>query len=157
VHGRAAESVVANRVLPAASTDPWLAALSARQQSVLKRLGDDHPVRELPHLGPDADLEELAAALGDPAPAARIAAEPWTVDDLLAAEGVLQWRLPLPGAERDDLGLVRRGDELIVDLGPYRHVLPLPSALRRCVIAGARLRDGELRVRFEPDPDVWPR
>ena len=32
----------------------------------------------------------------------------------------------------------------------------LPSALRRCSVAGATLSGGRLRVRFEPDPDQWP-
>lgn len=65
--------------------------------------------------------------------------------------------LPLPGTDRDDLDLLRRGDELVVTVGPNRRLLRLPSALRRCVIEGAGLRDGMLRVRFVPDPAVWMR
>ncbi|MFF7727890.1 ArsA family ATPase [Streptomyces sp. NPDC008001] len=80
-----------------------------------------------------------------------------TVEDRLATDGVLLWRLPLPGAGRDELDLLRRGDELIVGVGPFRRVLPLPSALRRCTVSGAGLRDGALCVRFTPDPDLWPR
>ncbi len=47
---------------------------------------------------------------------------------------------------------MRRGDELVVTAGPFRRIVPLPSALRRCTVAGAALREGELRVRFAPDP-----
>ncbi|WTW94487.1 ArsA family ATPase [Streptomycetaceae bacterium NBC_01309] len=65
--------------------------------------------------------------------------------------------VPLPGAERGELDLLRRGDELIVTVGAYRRMLPLPSALRRCTIEGAGLRGGVLRVRFVPDPAVWMR
>ncbi|MCC3769080.1 ArsA family ATPase [Streptomyces sp. UNOC14_S4] len=83
--------------------------------------------------------------------------DPWSVEDRLADDGVLVWRLPLPGAERDALDLIRRGDELIVGVGPFRRVLPLPSALRRCAVSGAGLRDGALCVRFTPDPALWPR
>jgi arsenite-transporting ATPase len=36
-------------------------------------------------------------------------------------------------------------------------VLALPSALRRCSVVGARLADGRLVVRFEPDPVLWMR
>ncbi|WP_442538490.1 ArsA family ATPase, partial [Streptomyces pseudogriseolus] len=50
-----------------------------------------------------------------------------------------------------------RGDELTVTAGPFRRVVPLPSALRRCTVDGAALREGELRVRFRPDPELWPR
>jgi arsenite-transporting ATPase len=35
--------------------------------------------------------------------------------------------------------------------------VPLPSALRRCTVDGAALRDGTLAVRFAPDSRLWPR
>ncbi|WP_141753810.1 ArsA family ATPase, partial [Streptomyces luteocolor] len=67
------------------------------------------------------------------------------------------WHIPLPGVAREELGLIRRGDELVVTAGPFRRIVTLPSALRRCTVEGAGLREGELRVRFAPDPDLWPR
>ncbi|MFD8384473.1 ArsA family ATPase [Streptomyces sp. NPDC059679] len=187
LYGCRVEAVVANRLLPTGTADPWLAALSGQQQAALKELhgewAPDVPVRELPHLGrdpieangprdPDAPrdsagpggapqaggLAALVASVGAPEPRPdRPAAEPWTVEDRLADEGELVWRLPLPGADRDALGLVRRGDELIITVGPFHRVLPLPSALRRCTVSGAGLRDGRLHVRFAPDPELWPR
>ncbi|GHF32095.1 ArsA family ATPase [Streptomyces morookaense] len=105
------------------------------------------------HLAADGLLLGLGAA----GPVAERRPEPWSVEDRLKDDGMLVWRLPLPGAERDALGLVRRGDELVVAVGPFRRVLPLPSALRRCSVAGAGLQDGALCVRFIPDPDLWPR
>ncbi|WP_433549544.1 ArsA family ATPase [Streptomyces sp. CA-294286] len=162
LHGLAVDAVVANRVLPTASPDPWLAALSAHQQAHLKEVRENPaPVRELPHLGraPHGveDLELLARDLpglprGGPANAA---VRP--VEDRLGEDGVLVWHLPLPGATKGDLGLVRRGDELVLSAGPFRRILPLPSALRRCAVSGAALHDGTLRVRFTPDPGLWPR
>jgi arsenite/tail-anchored protein-transporting ATPase len=227
LHGCRVEAVVANRLLPVGSADPWLAAVSDDQQAAVKELSaqwPDVPLRELPHLGrdpgrchgrdgacpgrrqrldapadadadsdfssgsgadpgsgpgPGADLHAdpgadprlgpacgagptcglraLAAAVGAPGDRPeRPAAEPWSVEDHLGADGVLVWRMPLPGATRDALGLVRRGDELLVTVGPFHRALPLPSALRRCTVAGAGLRDGDLRVRFAPDPALWP-
>ncbi|MEU1825746.1 MULTISPECIES: ArsA family ATPase [Streptomyces] len=159
------DSLVANRLLPEDSTDPWLAALAAERRGAHKTLCDEFladgvTVRELPHLGraPQglADLELLAARATLPT-TDRPPAEPWTVEDRLAADGMLIWRIPLPGATREGLGLVRRGDELVVSAGPFRRVLTLPSALRRCGVAGAGLHDGELCVRFVPDPGLWPR
>ncbi len=50
---------------------------------------------------------------------------------------MLVWHIPLPGATRDELDLVRRGDELVVTAGPFRRIVPLPSALRRCTVDGA--------------------
>jgi arsenite-transporting ATPase len=66
--------------------------------------------------------------------------------------------MPLPLASASDLELARHGDELIITVGSYRRVLPLPAALARAVVAGARLDDGRLQVRFAPrEPRPVPR
>ncbi|MFE6854775.1 ArsA-related P-loop ATPase, partial [Streptomyces sp. NPDC057674] len=166
------DSVVANRLLPAGSEDPWLAGLTAQQHRHLAELrtvsgaaGPDGAagpvcvVDELPHLGRDPrgpeDLVLLAparrpAAAPDPVPA-------WTVEDRREEDGVLVWHIGLPGAVKEDLSLVRRGDELLLTVGPFRRNVPLPAALRRCTVTGAGLVEGDLRVRFTPDPGLWPR
>ncbi|MGH3325749.1 MAG: ArsA family ATPase, partial [Streptomyces sp.] len=171
------EAVVANRVLPIGSADPWLASLSGQQQTVLKQLREDCaaqgvPVRELPHLGRDPrgvqDIRDLAGLAGPAASAPGLGSGsdsdsdsdsdfgsgsgPGRVEDRLAWDGLLVWVLPLPATRKEELDLVRRGDELILTVGPYRRILPLPSALRRCRVVGAALEAGELRVRCEPDP-----
>ncbi|GAA0408102.1 ArsA family ATPase [Streptomyces luteireticuli] len=159
------DALISNRLLPG-GTDPWLAGLAAEQGAAHEALREEYAadgiaVLGLPHLGRaprgTADLADLAerGGLGKPGDAPPRPAR--TVEDHLATDNLLVWRLPLPGAERDGLGLVRRGDELIVAVGPFRRVLPLPSALRRCTVAGAGLRDGALCVRFVPDPRLWPR
>ena len=72
-----------------------------------------------------------------------------------------RYDLPLPGVERDGLGLVRSGDELVVTVSApgvagHRRAFLLPAALRRCRIASARLDGGFLRVGFKPDESLWP-
>jgi arsenite-transporting ATPase len=80
-------------------------------------------------------------------------ADPLAVERITSDEFVLSLALPL--ADRSDVDLVRKGDELVVTVGSHRRVLALPSVLRRCVVEGAALRDGRLRVRFRADPDQW--
>ncbi|QMU68526.1 ArsA family ATPase [Streptacidiphilus sp. P02-A3a] len=158
LHGRRVESLIVNRLLPDGA-DPFLATLHKQQQRQLTalRLEWDLPVTELPHLGREPEGPAELAPFLPPEPAVAAAAD-WPVRDLLGTpEGVLVWRIPLPGADRADLDLVRRGDELALGVGPYRRTVPLPSALRRCTVAGAALRDGVLAVRFAPDPQLWPR
>ncbi|GAA1391989.1 ArsA-related P-loop ATPase [Kitasatospora putterlickiae] len=162
LHGHRPDAVVVHGVLPDAaadSPDPWLAALARSRRDELAALTAD--CEDLPVLttGPAEDTLEAAAdrlyGAGpgpEPCPAG-----PWTVEDRLASDGLLVWHLTLPGADRADLDLVRRGDELVVGLGAHRRVLTLPSALRRCTVAGAGLHDGVLTVRFAPDPGLWPR
>ncbi|MFE9121023.1 ArsA family ATPase [Streptomyces sp. NPDC007172] len=158
VHGLALDAVIANRLLPAETPDPWLAGLVAQQRKHLDELGQEFPVvREVAHLGRDPrgddDLERLLTGPEpDAAPAPR-----WEIEDRLAEDDVLVWRLPLPGAVKDGLALVRRGDELLLTVGPFRRIVPLPSALRRCAVTGAGLHDGVLDIRFAPDPELWPR
>ncbi|MGW0091266.1 ArsA family ATPase [Streptomyces sp. NPDC003328] len=151
------ELLVANRVLPDHGQDSWPAGLAAQQRKALEEWQGTYDVHPLPHLGRDPrgadDLGSLLPPGVNPAP------DPveWPVADRLAEDGVLVWHVPLPGAIREELELVRRGDELVVTAGSFRRIVPLPSALRRCTVAGAALRDEELRIRFAPDPELWPR
>ncbi|AXE26061.1 ArsA family ATPase [Streptomyces globosus] len=153
--------IAANRMVPQDSPDPWLAGLAAEQERYAARWAARTPVTALPHLGRTPrgpqDLDRLAAAAARLLPHGPAARRPWTVEDRLAEDGVLVWAVPLPGADKRDLDLVRRGDELIVAAGPHRRIVPLPAALRRCTVSGAALAGGELRIRFTPDPALWPR
>ncbi|MEU4875842.1 ArsA-related P-loop ATPase [Streptomyces sp. NPDC021608] len=150
------ESLVANRVLPEDSADDGrLGRLVTQQRKTLEEWGA--AARPVAHLGHDPRGADDLAALA--APAVNPAGSPveWPVADRLASDGVLVWHIPLPGAVRDELDLIRRGDELVVTAGPFRRIVALPSVLRRCTVDGAALRDGELCVRFAPDPALWPR
>lgn len=153
-------AVVANRLFPEGSVDPWLAGLAAQQEKYAAQWAGDLPVVRLGHLGRDPrgpqDLEPLAATDGlvPQRPAPRRA---WAVEDRLAEDGVLVWVVPLPGAHKRELDLIRRGDELLLTVGPYRRIVPLPAALRRCTVSGAALAEDALRIRFTPDPGLWPR
>ncbi|MFC7309094.1 ArsA family ATPase [Streptomyces monticola] len=159
LHGLGVELLVANRVLPQDTADPWAAALVAQQQKTLAEWRDDcvPGVHEAAHLGRDPRGADDLAALALPAPAEEARPVAWPVEDRLADDGFLVWHIPLPGADRDRLGLIRRGDELVVTAGPFRRIVALPSVLRRCTVAGAGLTEGELRIRFAPDPELWPR
>ncbi|WP_329458264.1 ArsA family ATPase [Streptomyces sp. NBC_01497] len=111
--------------------------------------------------GPDAAAGTAGAAgawagRGPGVPGTR-AADPWWVEDLRATDGLLVWCLPLPGAVKSELTLVRREHELLLTVGAFRRIVPLSSALLRCTVSGAALTDGMLRVRFTPDPGLWPK
>ncbi|MER5865603.1 ArsA-related P-loop ATPase [Kitasatospora sp. NPDC002040] len=161
LHRLRLDAVVAHRALPAAATgsaDPWLAAHAAREREALAALAAGLDVPLLTSRQPGPALEAVADQLyGVGAAGPRAAEQSWWVEDRLAEDGLLVWHLALPGADRAELELVRRGDELVVGLGDYRRLLPLPAALRRCTVSGAGLADGVLAVRFAPDRDLWPR
>lgn len=153
LRGLRPDTLVANRVVP----EDWPAGLVAQQRKALEEWQESYDVQVVPHLGHDPRGDDDLTALGVPGVNDTTSTVEWPVTDHLAEDGVLVWHLPLPGAVRDELDLIRRGDELLVSAGQFRRILPLPSALRRCTVAGAALREGELRIRFAPDPDLWPR
>ncbi|MGW0855793.1 ArsA family ATPase [Streptomyces sp. NPDC002690] len=179
LHGLRTDLLVANRVLPRHSADPWFAALAAQQEKTLTRWYEDRApetaasggaapsgeaLYEAPHLGHDPrgaeDLDLLGVPAPDDRPAGR-ADDPWWTeradpDGPDGHEGFV-WCLPLPGAVKSGLRLVRRGDEILLAVGDFRRSVRLESVLRRCTVSGAALRDGVLRVRFTPDPSLWPR
>ncbi|MFF4955703.1 ArsA family ATPase [Streptomyces sp. NPDC001222] len=157
LHTLRPEVLVANRLLPDDAPDAWQAGLVAQQSKAVEEWRGAYDVHVVPHLGRDPRGADDLVALDVPAVNPLPAPVEWPVTDRRAEDGVLVWHIPLPGAIRDELDLVRRGDELVVTAGSFRRIVPLPSALRRCTVAGAALREGELRIRFAPDPELWPR
>ncbi|MFK4102477.1 ArsA family ATPase [Streptomyces sp. NPDC019531] len=165
LRGLRPDTLVANRVVP----EEWPAGLVAQQRKALEEWQESYDVHAVPHLGHDPRGTDDLTTLTVPEVNDTTSTVEWPVRNLphsrlrssggtpTAEDGVLVWHLPLPGAIRDELDLIRRGDELVVTAGQFRRIVPLPSALRRCTVAGAALREGELRIRFAPDPDLWPR
>jgi arsenite-transporting ATPase len=158
--------LLATRVVPDTSPDTWLTVLAAQQRKALDEwTAAGLPVHAVPHLGREPRGADDLTALGVPGAAVTAASAAGAagsltverpVEDRTAEDGSLVWRIPLPGAVREELELVRRGDELLLTAGRFHRALALPPALRRCAVTGAALREGVLAVRFVPDPAVWP-
>ncbi len=165
LYGYRVDGVVANRVF-ADGGDAWTSAWARRQGEVLADVEASFapvPVRRAAYLpaepiGTDAlaelgrqlypdDQDGTAEAWAPPSGPSPLRVERSGEDFVLVLE------LPLAGA--GDVDLDRRGDELWLLVGGHRRVIALPSALRRCTVVGASVRAGTLRVRFEPDPDLW--
>jgi arsenite/tail-anchored protein-transporting ATPase len=153
--GYRVDGVVANRVFPAAGADDWRAGWVMAQDTVLAQVEQSFaglPVwRSVYRPGEPVGVEALA----------ELAADVYGEDDPLATprgEGPFritrnragaQLSLSLPFVSRAEVDLARNGDELVVTVGSYRRLLTLPSGLARFRVAGARVDEGELQVRFE--------
>jgi arsenite/tail-anchored protein-transporting ATPase len=167
LHGYAVDAVVVNRVLPDAlpgDVDPWRTAWTSAQASGLEQVRESFlgiPLLCAPYLagepiGVDA-LDALAVATvadGRPAPA--------LMDDVdvprmrVEADGAdFVLTLPLPLVSAGMVGMARREDDLLLEVGGQRRVVTLPSVLRRCIVQNAAVGSGELRVRFERDEELW--
>jgi arsenite-transporting ATPase len=164
LYGYVVDAVVVNRVFPDATpADGWRRAWNAAQRQGLVEVRESFsglPVVVTPYLaaepiGPDA-LADLARAQegAEVDLLTPVAQQAMSVEQ---GEGAFTLVLPLPLAHAADLRLQRRDDELLVAVGEHRRVLTLPAALQRCLVEGASVREGVLRVRFVPDEEVWPR
>jgi arsenite-transporting ATPase len=65
-------------------------------------------------------------------------------------------KLPLPLASKDQIDLLQTGDELVIQVGDYKRNIILPRALAVLKISGAKLEDGELRIKFVPQTSTAP-
>jgi arsenite/tail-anchored protein-transporting ATPase len=161
LYGYSVDLVIANRVFPAGD-DEWRAGWAKAQQGQLVSIRESFaglPVRELPYrasepIGADA-LREVAEMLyGDEDPAALGPQRELLRVDADGDDFVLAMALPL--ASRAAVDVARAGDDLVVTVSGHRRVLTLPSVLRRCQVVTGDFDGTQLRVRFRPDPALWP-
>lgn len=154
LYGYRVDGVVANRVFPAEGADDWRAGWVLAQDEVLAEVDGSFPgmpvwrsvYRPREPVGVPAlvGLAEEVYAGHDPL-AVPAGEGPFRVTR--TAEGAIA-HLALPGADRDQVHLGRNGDDLVVTVGSYRRLLTLPAGLARLQVAGARVEQGELQVRF---------
>lgn len=157
LYGYRVDGVVANRVFPGDGSDPWVTGWAQQQRAILEDLRDSFaglPIwlgeyQPAEPVGVSA-LRSFASDIygGEDSLVPPVSADPMTVTrqgDLTVLE------LALPFATKERVDLVRRGDELVVTVDSYRRLLTLPASLSRHVVAGARVKDGRLRVRFRVD------
>jgi len=157
--GYRVDAVVANRLLPDEVSDPWFERWKALHLEHLRTIEEGFaplPVLKV-HLAPTelVGIEALrdfgGKVYGDLDPASRLhEGQPLKVQ---SRNGRTTLSLDLPFAERDDLELGRRGDELLVRVGPYRRAVTLPDSLRSRDVVDATLKQGKLRVIFEGGAD----
>ncbi|WP_345524330.1 ArsA family ATPase [Nocardioides conyzicola] len=156
--GYRVDGVVANRIFPAEGADDWRAGWVVAQDEVLERVAESFaglpiwrsPYRPREPVGVDA-LTALAREVYDGADplATSKARGPFRIS---SGEHGAVLRLSLPLVSRAEVDLARNGDDLVVTVGSYRRLITLPSGLARYRIAGARVEQGELQVRFVEDP-----
>jgi arsenite/tail-anchored protein-transporting ATPase len=152
--GYGVDAVIVNRILPDHLDHPYLARWRQRHAEHLaaaRAAFAPTPVLEVPLLedeviGGDALSRLGRLVYGDLDPIAVLHRQrPLTIVEDGDATLLV---LALPFAVEDDLSLSRRDDDLQVTVGGLRRNVPLPAALRRRAIVGARLDGGELEVRF---------
>ena len=154
------------RNLPEHPAFYWYAERISEQRAVLEELdatiGDVAQVL-VPHQAGEPIGPKALAGLLDSARRRGGAAPPGPLRPIVdlesgtGLESVYRLRLALPQLDPGSLALGRSDDDLVISAGGVRRRVRLASVLRRCTVLDAHLRNGELTVRFQPDPEVWPK
>jgi arsenite-transporting ATPase len=156
--GYGVDGVVVNRVLPDLVSDPYFDRWRAIQKGHLDTI--DAAFADVPRLRLRlfddemvglASLREMASELyGQLDPIGSFHAHsPFKVSE---KRGEVVMEMNVPFVDKGDLDVFRHGQELYIQLGPYRRSFVLPDSLRRREVTRAQLDGGVLRVTFGSQP-----
>ncbi len=153
LHGLTVDSIIVNRVLPAEVMDAWFNDWHTTQEHVLREIEEYFapvPVRRVPLFSHEVlgkqRLHDLAALLypGSEDPSAVTRTEkPYTFGK---RDGVYEIRVHLPFATKGEIGLFKKGDELVVEIGTLRRHIGLPRTMVMLSPSRATLENGLLTV-----------
>jgi len=153
LHGLTVDSIIVNRLLPAEISDLFFDAWRETQRKTVEEMDQYFapvPVRRVPMFRDEVvgyeRLRKLAAALyepgEDPSAITRTAA-PFS----FAREGEhYVITLDLPFAEKGEIGVFKKGDELVIEVGTIRRHVGLPTTMAGLPPLRARLEGRKLIV-----------
>ncbi len=158
LHGLTVDSVIVNRVLPDAVRDAFFAEWHSQQERILGQIEEYFapvPVKQVPLFMHEVlgrqRLEDLAAVLysekEDPAAVTRTE-RAYTFGK---ENGYYEVRVALPFATKGEVGLFKKGDELVVEIGTFRRHIGLPTSMASMVPGHAKLEHSVLTVEMKED------
>jgi arsenite-transporting ATPase len=156
LHGLTVDTVIVNRVLPPDVRDAWFSEWHASQENVLREIDEYFapvPVKRVPLFAREVlgkeRLRELAQVLypgaEDPFAVTRTE-KPYTFGK---RDGVYEIRVLLPFATKGEVGLFKKGDELVVEIGTLRRHIGLPRSMAMLMPSRARLDKNILTVEMK--------
>jgi arsenite-transporting ATPase len=156
LHGLTIDTIIVNRVLPDEVRDSWFNDWHASQARFLREIDDYFepiPVKHVPLFAREvlgrARLEELAKVLyagaEDPAAVTRTE-KPYS---FAKNNGVYEVRVLLPFATKGEIGLFKKGDELVVEIGAFRRHIGLPTSMAALLPARAKLENRVLTIEMK--------
>jgi len=162
LYGYVTDAVVCNRVMPKEVAGGYFEAWLDTQQKYLKMIEEAFaplPILRAPYFEQEVVglpmLRRLADALfGERDPSELFFhGQAYRIEE--SADGYVLV-VPLPFAEKKDISLLQKGDELTVQVGAYRRTFILPRALMGLETQGAKFEDHALRIRFGRDHQPPP-
>jgi len=153
LYGLTVDRIIVNRVLPDEVHDPFFADSRNSQRRILGEIEayfSPVPVSTVPLLnhevvGPEGLLEFSARLYPDdrdPAAVTRTQ-RPYS---FVKCEDHHEVHLHMPFAEKGEIGLFKKGDELVVEIGTLRRHVGLPSSMSALTPVKAKLNESVLVV-----------
>jgi arsenite/tail-anchored protein-transporting ATPase len=156
LHGLTIDSVIVNRILPSEVMDTWFNEWHKSQDQVLREIEEYFapvPVKRVPLFAHEVlgrkRLQDLAGVVypagEDPAAITRTE-KPYTFQK---QNGEHEIRVLLPFAAKGEIGLFKKGDELVVEIGTLRRHIGLPRSMAMLMPARAKLDNKVLTVEMK--------
>jgi arsenite/tail-anchored protein-transporting ATPase len=156
LHGLTVDSVIVNRVLPAEVRDTWFSEWHTSQDKVLQEIEEYFApvsIKRVPLFAHEVlgkpRLEDLARVLyaegEDPAAVSRTE-KPYTFGK---RDGIYEVQMLLPFAAKSEIGVFKKGDELVVEIGSFRRRVGLPRSMAALAPVRAKLQDRVLTVEMK--------
>jgi arsenite-transporting ATPase len=153
--GYRVDAIIANRLLPEEVSDPYFdrwKQLQAQHLGTIEASFSPVPILRARLRKQELVGADLLASLGNELYDEADAADVLFTDDPMAIrkEGTgYRLTLRLPFAQKEELELSAKGDELFVRVGPYRRTIMLPKILAARQLTSAKLNDDRLEITFE--------
>jgi len=156
LHGLTVDRLFVNRVLPEGLQDQYFAGWRESQAAVLKEIEayfNPVPVTRVPMFTHEVlgieRLREVADVLyapGDDPAAVTRTDRPYSFEK---KDGRYCIRLELPFAAKGEVGLFKKGDELVVEIGTLRRHIGLPNTMVALVPGRAKLENKILTIEMK--------
>jgi arsenite-transporting ATPase len=153
LHGLTVDQIIVNRVLPDEITDPFFEGWRNAQREVLRQIEAYFapvPVSTVPLFHNEVlgypGLKELSSRLY------RDKEDPSTVTrteksyEFSAVGGHYEVKLRMPFVEKKEIGLFKKNDELVVEVGTLRRHIGLPTTMAALVPVKARMEQDMLVI-----------
>ncbi|HEX4230385.1 MAG TPA: ArsA family ATPase [Bryobacteraceae bacterium] len=152
MHGLTVDGIIANRVLPVEAEGTFFESWRRSQQTILKEIEQYFspvPVRQVPLFSREvlgsARLEELAARLYTRDEDPSVISRNETPYQFVKKGDDYEVRISMPFTEKAEIGLFKKQDELVVEVGTVRRHVGLPTSMSSLQPVKARL-DGSVLV-----------
>ena len=158
LYGYAVDAIICNRLLPeeihaGSYLSGWKQAQLQHHQTVVESFSP-LPVFDVPLFEQEVVGLEMLDRAGQ---AIYGGGDPTTIffrghaQEFIEDDGRYRLTIAMPFASKEEINLVRNGDELIVSVGNQRRNITLPRSLLKLVVKSARFQDERLVITFAPD------